>query len=78
MFTTSFTGVQVRIAAQAVVACNKLWLLAGWDPGHKQDGGDILSDIQAMDLATNKWEEIILNVRPRRVSESPACMHCRL
>ena len=53
-----------------MVACNKLWLLAGWDPGHKQDGGDILADIWAMDLATNKWEEVILNVSRIRVLSS--------
>ena len=49
---------QVRIASQAVVVGNKLYVLAGWDPGAKQDGGDILSDIWALDLDSRQWEEV--------------------
>ena len=35
-----------------------LWLMAGWDPGHKQDGGDILSDLWRLDLNTWQWKQI--------------------
>ena len=35
-----------------------LWLIAGWDPGHKQDGGDILSDLWRLDLNTWQWKQI--------------------
>ena len=48
----------MRLAAQAVVVGNYLWLIAGWDPGFNKDGGDILSDIWRLDLSTYEWREI--------------------
>ena len=41
-----------------MVVGDKLWLLAGWDPGFKQDGGDILSDVWVLDLVTSKWDQV--------------------
>ena len=35
-----------------------MWLIAGWDPGHKKDGGDILSDLWRLDLDTYAWKKI--------------------
>ena len=35
-----------------------LWLIAGWDPGHKKDGGDILADLWRLDLETWAWKQI--------------------
>ncbi len=49
---------QVRLASQAVVVGQHLWLIAGWDPGHKQDGGDILSDLWRLDLNTWQWKQL--------------------
>ncbi|KAK9794608.1 hypothetical protein WJX73_007394 [Symbiochloris irregularis] len=51
---------RVRLASQCVVVDNKLWVIGGWDPGHKQDGGDILSDVWTLDLNTYAWTEIKL------------------
>ena len=49
---------QVRLASQCVVVGNTLWVIGGWDPGHKKDGGDILADIWVLDLATRAWTEV--------------------
>lgn len=39
--------------SQAVVVGQHVYLLAGWDPGSEQDGGQILADVWRLDLATN-------------------------
>lgn len=31
------------------------WLIGGWDPGSQGDGGDILSDVWRLDLASGEW-----------------------
>ncbi|CAL8464640.1 g4175 [Coccomyxa elongata] len=49
---------RVRLAAQAVVVDRHLWLIAGWDPGHKRDGGEILSDLWRLNLSTYQWTQI--------------------
>ena len=49
---------QVRLAGQAVVAGQHLWLIGGWDPGFRKDGGEILSDVWRLDLQTWEWEEM--------------------
>lgn len=49
---------QARLASQAVVVGRHLWLIAGWDPGHNKDGGDILSDLWRLDLETYAWKQI--------------------
>ena len=49
---------QVRLAGQAVVAGQHLWLIGGWDPGCKKDGGEILSDVWRLDLQTWEWKEM--------------------
>ena len=40
-----------------------LWLIAGWDPGHKRDGGDILADLWRLDLDTWAWKQITPQAR---------------
>lgn len=50
--------VQVRLACQAVLVGNEVWVLGGWDPGHKRDGGEILDDIWALSLETNTWRPV--------------------
>ena len=35
-----------------------LWLIAGWDPGHQRDGGDILADLWRLDLEMWAWKQI--------------------
>lgn len=54
---------QVRLAAAAAVVGNTMWLMAGWDPGHKRDGGQILADLWALDLTTWAWREVKPQVR---------------
>ena len=49
---------QVRLAAAAAVVGGTMWLVAGWDPGHKRDGGEILSDLWALDLSTWAWRQV--------------------
>ena len=49
---------QVRLVSQTAVVGNSLYIIGGWDPGHKRDGGDILSDIWKLDLETYAWEEV--------------------
>lgn len=49
---------QVRLVAQSVVIGNELYVIGGWDPGHVQDGGEILSDVWILDLTTYQWREL--------------------
>ncbi|KAK9868773.1 hypothetical protein WJX84_000947 [Apatococcus fuscideae] len=46
---------RVRLACGAVLVGNEVWVMGGWDPGHKRDGGSILQDIWALDLTTKSW-----------------------
>ena len=47
-----------RLAAAGAVASGSAWLLGGWDPGNKGDGGEILSDIWRYDLEGGSgWSE---------------------
>ncbi|KAL0052870.1 hypothetical protein WJX82_009025 [Trebouxia sp. C0006] len=48
---------QARIASQAVCVGDYIWLIGGWDPGSKGDGGEILNDIWRLDLNTWTWSE---------------------
>lgn len=48
---------QVRLSGQAVRIGWQLYLIGGWDPGMKQDGGEILNDIWTLDLKTAEWQE---------------------
>ena len=43
-----------RLVAVAAAAGNYGWLIGGWDPGHKGDGGEILGDVGRLDLATGE------------------------
>lgn len=52
---------RVRLAAQAVRVGSEVFVIGGWDPGHKQDGGEFLSDIWALDLASREWRQVQLN-----------------
>lgn len=49
---------QARLVAQAVVVRDFLWLVGGWDPGQKGDGGEILGDIWRLDLRSYTWEQV--------------------
>ncbi|KAK9807704.1 hypothetical protein WJX72_006635 [[Myrmecia] bisecta] len=49
---------RVRLAAQAVVVGNHLWLIGGWDPGHNKDGGAFLDDIWRLDLQDYSWQQV--------------------
>lgn len=53
---------QARIASQAVYVGNYIWLIGGWDPGSKGDGGEILNDIWRLDLKTWMWTEASVQV----------------
>lgn len=46
---------QARIASQAVFVGDYTWLIGGWDPGLKQDGGEILSDVWRLDVKSWTW-----------------------
>ena len=51
-----------------------LWLIAGWDPGHKKDGGDILDDLWRLDLETWAWKQITPQVHASLFSQdTPPC-----
>ena len=60
-------GLQVRLASAAVVVGDTMWLVAGWDPGHKRDGGEILADLWALDLSTWAWQQVQPQARTPRV-----------
>lgn len=51
---------RVRLVSQAAVVENYLYIIGGWDPGHKQDGGSILDDVWKLDLNTYHWSELTL------------------
>lgn len=53
---------QARIASQAVSVGDYIWLIGGWDPGSKGDGGEILNDIWRLDLNTWTWTEASVQV----------------
>ena len=53
---------QARIASQAVCVRDYIWLIGGWDPGSKGDGGEILNDIWRLDLNTWMWTETSVQV----------------
>ena len=48
---------RARLASAGAVASGSAWLLGGWDPGSKGDGGEILSDVWRFDLAKGQWSE---------------------
>lgn len=54
---------QARIASQAVCVGNYIWLIGGWDPGSKGDGGEILNDIWRLDLSTWTWTDTSVQVK---------------
>ena len=60
----------MRLAAQAVVVGDSLWLIGGWDPGFKRDGGEILNDVWVLDLESYAWRQI--NVLVRMQYHAPA------
>jgi hypothetical protein len=39
----------------AVINGASLWLLGGWDPGNKGDGGQIKDDVWSFDLGRKAW-----------------------
>jgi Kelch motif len=49
--------VQARIAGQAVCLGDQVYIIGGWDPGLKRDGGEILNDVWALDLETLEWRQ---------------------
>lgn len=51
--------VQARLVAQAGVCVvgGHVWLVGGWDPAAPGSGGDILSDVWRLDLATWAWTQ---------------------
>ena len=51
------SALQARIASQAVCVGKHVWLIGGWDPGMKRDGGEILSDIWCLDTDSWNWTE---------------------
>ncbi len=53
---------QARIASQAECVGDYIWLIGGWDPGSKGDGGEILNDIWRLDLKTWTWSETSVQV----------------
>ena len=53
---------QARIASQAVCVGDYIWLIGGWDPGSKGDGGEILNDIWRLDINTWTWTETSVQV----------------
>ena len=57
-----------------------MWLVAGWDPGHKRDGGEILADVWALDLSTWAWRQVQPQVRnahhTSRVLVMFTCLAC--
>lgn len=53
---------QARLAAQGLVVGNLFWVIGGWDPGFKGDGGDILADVWTLDLDSLLWEQRTLSV----------------
>ena len=56
-----------------------LWLIAGWDPGHKKDGGDILADLWRLDLETWAWKQITPQVHASLMSQDiPPCCNMSL
>lgn len=50
-------AVQARIASQAVCLGDQVYIIGGWDPGFKRDGGEILNDIWALNLKTMEWRQ---------------------
>ena len=34
-----------------------VYIIGGWDPGFKRDGGEILNDIWALNLKTTEWRQ---------------------
>ena len=48
---------RARLAAAGAVASGSAWLLGGWDPGSKGDGGEILSDVWRYDFESGVWGE---------------------
>lgn len=56
---------QARIAAQAVCVGSNVWLIGGWDPGTKGDGGEILNDVWRLDLHAKLWSKAELQVGAR-------------
>ena len=63
MHSADVCSLQARIAAQAVRVGSNVWLIGGWDPGSKGDGGDILSDVWRLDLNAAQWTQATLQVR---------------
>ena len=56
--SSSASTPRARLAAAGAVASGSAWLLGGWDPGNKGDGGEILSDVWRYDLeGDGGWSE---------------------
>lgn len=53
----------VRLAASLTRAGSSAWLVGGWDPGCRGDGGDTLDDVWQLKMAgTPRWERVQLQV----------------
>lgn len=59
------SALQARIAGQAVRVGWQLYIIGGWDPGFKRDGGEILNDVWALDLKTAEWRQQQLSPEAR-------------
>lgn len=59
-----------RLAAAGATVGSTAWLVGGWDPGTKGDGGVILSDVWSVDLASSSW-----TAHPGAVLPAPASRH---
>ncbi|DBB02916.1 TPA: hypothetical protein ACH3X1_013518 [Trebouxia sp. C0004] len=69
---------RARIASQAVCVGDYIWLIGGWDPGSKGDGGEILNDIWRLDLNTWTWCETSVQTRAqqgRQLLQASASLH---
>jgi hypothetical protein len=59
-----------RLAAAGATVGGTAWLIGGWDPGDKGDGGEILGDVWSLDLASSAWTP-----HPAAALAAPASRH---
>ena len=67
----------VRLAATLTRTGSSAFLVVGWDPGMKGDGGDILDDVWELKLGADTqptWREVELQVATPRLQTSAG--HC--
>ena len=67
----------VRLAATLTRTGSSAFLVGGWDPGMKGDGGDILDDVWELKLRADTpptWRKVDLQVATRRTQTSAG--HC--